>query len=218
MHPEPDPLFSDLDANPVKCSPLHITITEDAKPFSIATARRVPFPIPNKVKAELDRPEKADIIHPIEEPTDWCASIVPVLKKDGLSVRITTDFKEFNKAIKRERYQIPTLEDLLQRLKGAKVFSKLDARSGFFQLPLDEESQKLTTFITPFGRYFYKRLPQGISAAPEVFQRTVEMMINPRHTVCYFDDILVFSDDEKNLAKDLEETKNRLRNIGLKIN
>ena len=141
-----------------------------------------------------------------------------MLKKDGLSVRITTDFKELNKAIKRERYQIPTLEDLLQRLKGAKVFSKLDARSGFFQLPLDEKIQKLTTLITPFGRYFYKRLPQGISSAPEVFQRTVEMMINPRHTVCYFDDILVFSDDKKNHAKDLEETKNRLRNIGLKIN
>ena len=144
--------------------------------------------------------------------------MIPVLKKDGSSVRITTDFKELNKAIKRERYQIPTLKDLLQRLKGAKVFSKLDARSGFFQLSLDEESQKLTTFITPFGRYIYKRLPQRISSAPEVFQRTVEMMINPRRTVCYFDDILVFSDDEKNHAKHLEETKNRLSNIGLKIN
>ncbi|KAK3748784.1 hypothetical protein RRG08_043144 [Elysia crispata] len=61
-------------------------------------------------QTELDRLEKADIIHPIEEPTDWCAPIVPVLKKDGSNVRITTDFKELNKAIKRERYHIPTLK------------------------------------------------------------------------------------------------------------
>lgn len=212
-----DPLYGDLDIHPVKCPPVHITLTDKHTPYSVATARRVPIPLMQKVKEELDRLKSVGIIMPIEEPTDWCAPIVPVLKKGG-GVRICTDYKHLNKAVKRERYQLPTLEDILHRLNGAKVFSKLDATSGFFQIPLDDESCKLTTFITPFGRFYYRRLPQGITSAPEIFQRTVETILNDKNIICYFDDILVFSDNNADHAVHLKNAKDKLRNAGFKLN
>ena len=68
---------------------------------------------------------------------------------------------------------LPTLEDVMHKLKGSTVFTKLDATPGFWQFPLNDETAKPTTFMTPFGRYFFRCLPFGISLAPEVFQRTV---------------------------------------------
>ena len=142
--------------------------------------------------------------------------IVP--KKDG-GVRIYTDYKKLNDAIKRERYVLPTVKDILHKLKGSTIFSKLDATSGFWQIPLDDESAKLTTLISPFGRYFYRRLPQGITSAPEIFQRTVEETIaREEHAVCFFDDILVFSENEEVHDKHLKNTMEKLNNAGIKLN
>ena len=213
-----DPLFSELDSHPVRCEPVHITLNEDAQPYSLSTARRVPIPLMSKVKEELSRLQKAGVIEVISEPTDWSAPIIPVLKNNG-TVRICNDYKQLNKVVKRERHVLPTLEDILHKLSGAKVFSRLDATSGFFQLPLDDESAKLTTFITPFGHYFYRRLPQGITSSPEIFQGTVESMLcDQPHAVCFFDDILVFIDNDSDHKKHLENTKNKLGSYGLKLN
>ena len=99
----------------------------------------------DKVKAEIERMKANNIIEEITEATDWCAGMVPVMKRNG-EIRICTDFKSLNENIKRERYVIPTLDDMLHKLSGAKVFSKLDATSGFWQLPLDEDTAKLTSF------------------------------------------------------------------------
>ena len=89
-------------------------------------------------------------------------------KADG-SVRITLDPKDLNKAIRRPRYIMPTLEDHLPMLARAKWFTICDAKDGFFQLPLHSESTDLTTFWTPVGRYKYLRMPQGIASAPEEY-------------------------------------------------
>ncbi len=134
-------------------------------------------------------------------------------------MRICTDYKKLNAAIKRERYVLPTVEDILHKLKGSTIFTKLDATSGFWQIPLDDESAKLTTFISPFGRYFYRRLPQGITSAPEIFQRTVEEIIaGEEHAVCFFDDILVFSENEEVHEKHMKNTMEKLNSAGIKLN
>ena len=101
----------------------------------------MPIPLLQKVKDELLKKEETGIIEQIQEPTDWCAGIVIIPKKDG-GVRICTDYKKLNAAIKRERYVLPTVEDILHKLKGSTIFTKLDATSGFWQIPLDDESAK----------------------------------------------------------------------------
>ena len=113
---------------------------------------------------------------PVTQPTPWINSIVVVPKKDG-SLRICLDPKDLNRAIQREHYQLPTIEDIATRLHGAKVFTILDVRCGFWHIPLDEQSSQLTTFHTPFGRYRWLRMPFGISSAPEVFQRRIHELI-----------------------------------------
>ena len=123
-------------------------------------------PLP-KVEQELQRMEENGVIERITEPIDWCAPIVPVMKRGG-GVRICVDLKKLNRAVKRERerYMFPTLENVMHKLKGSTVFTMLDATSGFWQLPLDNETAKLTTFMTPFGRYFFRRLPFGFLFGP----------------------------------------------------
>ena len=82
-----------------------------------------------------------------------------------------------NRAVQREKYQLPTIEDVATQLTGAKVFTKLDARNGFWHIKMDKESSRLTTFHTPFGRYCWRRLPFGICSAPEVFQRRMHEVV-----------------------------------------
>jgi hypothetical protein len=111
--------------------------------------------------------EKFEVIIREDKPTDWVISLVVVGKKNG-SLRVCLDPKILNAAIKREHNKLPSREEVMAQFAGAKLFSKLDASSGFWQLRLDEASSKLTTFITPFGNYRCIRLAFGLSMAPEM--------------------------------------------------
>ena len=102
--------------------------------------------------------------------------MVVVPKKDG-TLRICLDPKDLNKAILREHYPLPTIEDIATPLHGAKVFSILDMSKGFWHVLLDEPSPFLTTFHTPFGRYRWRRMPFGICSVPEVFQHRMHELI-----------------------------------------
>lgn len=202
----------------LKTEPVRIILKEDAQPSALTVARRVPIPILPKVKEELDRLVSAGVIEAITKPTPWCAPMVPVVKKSG-KVRLCVDLKKLNQHVRRERYILPTLEDVTSRLSGATVFSSLDAESGFYQIPLESSSQELTTFITPFGRYCYKRLPFGITSAPEIFMRKmVEILAGLEGTIAYMDDILVYGKDEAEHETRLAEVLKVLRAAGLKLN
>ena len=156
MHSVPEPRIGTLKGDPVK-----IVLKENAHPYSVLTTRHVPIPLMPKVKAELERMERGGIISSVSELTEWCASMVSIIKKLG-DVRICVDLNESMVG--------PMKEGILSKLSDGTVFSSLDATSGFWQIPLDSECVKLMTFITLFGRYCFNRLPFGMTSAPEIFQ------------------------------------------------
>ncbi len=124
-----------------------------------------------------------------------------------------------NESVKRERYILPTSDEITAKLSGATVFSSLDAASGFWQIPLHPDSCKLTTFITPFGRYCFKRLPFGISSAPEIFQRKMMETLQGLYGVeVFMDDILVYGDSMEQHDARLEKVMQRIEQAGLKLN
>lgn len=145
--------------------------------------------------------------------------MVPVEKRNKEQVRVCVDLKHLNKAVKTERYILPTLEDIAPNLAGAKVFSTLDASCGFWQIPLDASSQKLTTFITPMGRFCFRRLPFGITSAPEIFQRQMSTLLKDhKGVVVVMDDILVYGATKEEHDDRLNAVLKTFRDSGLKLN
>ncbi|XP_042071888.1 uncharacterized protein K02A2.6-like [Haplochromis burtoni] len=195
-----------------------IELKADAKPFALSTPRRVPLPLLPKVKRELARMEELGVISRVEQPTDWCAGMVPVPKPNREEVRVCVDLTKLNNSVKRERHMLPSVEHTLGQLEGAKVFSKLDANSGFWQIPLSKQSALLTTFITPFGRFCFNRLCFGISSAPEHFQKRMSQLLEGLEgVVCQMDDILVYADTQTQHDKRLIAVLERLTKAGVTL-
>ena len=153
----------------------HIRLDDRVNPVQHAP-RRVPVPLRELLKKSLNDLVNQDIIAPVQRPTPWVSSMVIVSKKNG-SLRICLDPQDLNRAILREHYPLPTIEGVATRLHGAKVFSVLDVRKGFWHVELDEPSSFLATFNTPFGRYRWRRMPFGICSAPEVFQQRMHELV-----------------------------------------
>ena len=187
-----------------------IQLKSDAKPFSLYTTRNVPLPLRQNVLQELNRMESIGVISKVDQPTPWCTGMVVVPKKSG-SIRICVDLKPLNESVLREVHPLPKVDDTLAQLAGAKVFSKLDANSEFWQIPLTKGSRLLTTFITPYGRYCFNKPPFGISSAPELFQKRMNNLLRGLEGVlCLMDDILI-------VAKDMEEHHKRLTSVLIRI-
>ena len=171
-----------------------------------------------KVKEELERMERLGVISRVEQPTDWCAGLVVVPKPNG-KVRICVDLTKLNECVLRERHPLPAVDQVLAQLSGATIFSKLDANSGFWQVPLSPDSALLTTFITPFGRFCFHRLPFGITSAPEIIQRLMSQMLDDLPgTVCMMDDVLVYGASQKEHDERLKRVLQRIQNSGMTLN
>ena len=196
----------------------HIQLKPDAQPFALFTPRHLPLPLRPKVAEELEKMEKAGIISKVTEPTPWCDGMVVVPKKSG-NIRICVDLKPLNLSVLREVHPLPKVDETLAQLSGAKVFSKLDANSGFWQIPLSQSSRHLTTFITPMGRYCFNKLPFGISSAPEHFQRRMsELLTGLQGVLCHMDDVLFFGKDHAEHNQRLEAVLRRVEEAGATLN
>ncbi|KAI4879857.1 hypothetical protein NFI96_004001 [Prochilodus magdalenae] len=195
-----------------------IELRADAKPFSISTPRRIPLPLMPQVKKELSRMEDICVISRVEQPTDWCTGMVPVPKPGKNEVRICVDLTKLNESVKRERHMLPSVEHTLGQLEGAKVFSKIDANSGFWQIPLAKDSALLTTFLTPFGRLCFNRLCFGISSAPEQYQKRMSRILEGLDGVlCQMDNVLVFGDTQAQHDTRLSVVLERLQEAGVTL-
>ena len=199
--------------------PVNLKLKEDASPYVTHTARNVPLPRMKAVKDALEEMVSKEIIEKVSHPTLWVSPMVPVPKPNSDKLRICVDYKHLNQNLIREVYPIPTFETLSAEFSESTVFSKLDAASGFYQIPISEESRDVTTFITPFGRFRFLRLPMGINIAPEIFQRKMnELIADLNGVTCYMDDIIVHGKSLSDHDLILNELIQRLRKVGLKLN
>ena len=154
---------------------LHLTTNPEVPP-KIHPNRKYAIQRKEAIKTELDRLTGMNIIVRETEPTDWVSSITFVEKANG-SIRVCLDPKDLNKALTRPIHKTPTLEEVTHQFNNAKVFSKLDAKNGYWSIRLDEASSKLTTFNTPFGRYRFLRLPFGLVLSQDVFQQKMDCIL-----------------------------------------
>ena len=116
-----------------------------------------------------------------------------VWKADKKQIRICLDPRDLNKAITWNHFNMPTIDDVLPRLDGAKVFSILDAKDGFLHIHLNKKNSYLTTFWEPNGRYRWCRFPFGLSSSPEEFQQRLQNALHGiKEVAVVADDILVF--------------------------
>lgn len=192
-----------------------ITLKKDARPFQVSVPRKVPFPLYQETKEELDRRLETGVISRVDRPTDWCAPMVVIPKSNG-KVRVCVDLNEY---VKRENHPLSIVDTTLGRLAGSRVFSKLDANSGFWQIKLAWKSRPLTTFITPWGRFCFNVLPFGISSGSEKFQKNMSQILQGLDGVeCKIDDVLVHGKDQTEHDQRLEAVLKRLVEAGVTLN
>ena len=181
----------------MKCKPAHIHLKPEAAPF--ATHSPIPIPIhwKEQIKADLDRDEEDGIIErvPVGEPVHWCSPMVVAAKKDGRPRR-TVDLQRLNAQCLRETHHCESPFKLACRVAPNTKKTVLDATDGYHAIPLDDESKPLTTFITEWGRYRYRRLPQGYLAAGDAYTRRYDEIIkNVKNKVKCVDDALLYDVD-----------------------
>ena len=195
-----------------------IMLKEGVSPTCLYAPRNVPHPILPKVEEELQNMVRNGVISPVRQPTEWCSGMVVVPKSDG-RVRICVDLTNLNKAVLREVHPMKSVDESLASLSSSKVYTKLDANSGFWQILLDESSKLLTTFVTPMGRFCFNRLPFGISSAPEIFQRMMSSLLEGLDgCICHMDDVLVHGRTTAEHDERVRRVLDRLKTAGLTLN
>ena len=143
----------------------------------------------------------------------WGAPVLFVKKKDG-SLRLCIDYRELNKVTIRNQYPLPRIDDLFYQLQGAKVFSKIDLRSGYHQLKIRSEDVPKTAFRTQYGHYEFLVMPFGLTNAPAIFMDLMNRLFQPyldQFVIVFIDDILIYSGSKEDHEEHLRVVLQILR-------
>jgi hypothetical protein len=181
-----------LDLPPEREVEFSIDIVPGTSPISMAPYRMSAAEL-EKLKEQLKELLEKRFVRPSVSP--WGAPVLLVKKKDG-SMRLWIDYRQLNKATIKNKYPLPRIDDLMDQLVGACVFSKIDLRSGYHQIRVKAEDIPKTAFRTRYGHYEYAVMPFGVTNAPGVFMEYMNRIFHSyldRFVVVFIDDILVYS-------------------------
>ena len=192
-----------------------IQLKKDARPRFVK-ARPAPFAIRDSLKKALDA-HVADGTMVRVDTSEWASPIVPVLKPDG-TIRVCGDYSgTVNPAVDTTVHPLPTTEECIAAMAGGKIFTKIDLKSAYTQVPLEQRDKELLTLNTPFGLYQWTRLPYGLSSSSGIFQRIMDHVLQglPK-VVCRVDDILIQGSSDHEHQQIVREVVRRLEKAGLR--
>ena len=176
----------------------------------IHAPKKCPIYLRDEIEEEL---KTQGIIRKVTEPMEWVSSIVYIRKKKG-KLRLCLDPKDLNCTIMRSHCKTPTMEELAHKLSGAQPFSKLDAKNGYWSIPLDEESQILTTFHSQFGRFCFRRTPFGLVISQDVFMQRMDIILEKcSGTIGLIDDIIVYGKTKEEHDSNLHNENSANRRV-----
>ena len=210
----PNVIRDKLPSEPMKGQPMKITLSKDATPTRIYTARQIPKHLQAEADDIVDELLRKGIIARVDEPTEWTFFV-----KGGRSIHLMTDLSKLNKFIVRPTHPFPSVQHILANVKNThKVFTKMDAIQGYHQVALDNSSSLLTTFLLPSGRYRYLCAPMGLSSSSDEWCRRSDMTIeNIPGVYKLVDDYLISGDDIEEVADKIRKVLSKCRKHGLSI-
>ena len=189
VFPEELPPVSDVPSRDV----VHrIELTPGSTPPSRPTYRMSPLEL-DALKAQLDELLAKGYVQPSKSP--YGAPVLLVKKKDG-GLRMCIDYRALNAVTIKNKYPLPRIDELFDRLQGAKYFSKLDLRSGYWQIRVHPDDVPKTAFRTRYGHYEWLVLPMGLTNAPATFMHQMNQIFRPYlddFVVVFLDDVLIYS-------------------------
>ena len=179
--------------------------------------RRLPLTLREEVSKELRRLEEIDVIEKIDS-SSWISNLVVARRPTG-EIRLCVDLRDVNKAIIPDKYPLPSQEELMTEFCGSTIFSKLDLRKSYLQIPLHEDSKYLTAFITYDGVFQYKRMPYGLSSTPSAFQKILSSILSGvKGAFNIIDDSIVHGKDSEQHDERLNEVLSLLNEHHLSLN
>lgn len=131
--------------------------------------------------------------------SEWASPVVLAPKADG-GLRFCVDYRKLNERTKKDSYPIPRMDECIDTLGEANIFSTLDANSGYWQVPIVEEDKPKTAFTSHAGFYEFNRIPFGLTNAPATFQRVLDIVLAKykwQTCLVYIDDVIIYSKSVK---------------------
>ncbi|GFX48111.1 retrovirus-related Pol polyprotein from transposon 297 [Trichonephila clavipes] len=193
-------------------------ILSDEKPIA-QRSRRLSLPERKEVEKQIDEWLEQGIIR--ESCSDFSSPVVVCKKKDG-TMRLCIDYRKLNKKLVKDRYPLPIIEEVLDKLGNGKIFTTLDLKNVFFHVDVDEASRKYTAFVTETGQYEFLKVPFGLSISSNYFQRYINYvfreLLRDGTLNIYLDDIIIPATDEKEACKKLARVLETASRYGIELN